>query len=87
MVVGGWSAKGKKSKAVSKTGSGVVRQWDVLKLMVPEEEIPEFVDPLKWLQYFPPYGKTDLQRFGICTVSQSQQAAASFLRLAGGGVG
>lgn len=62
------AAKGSKSKAVSKTGGGVVRQWDVLKLMVPEEEIPEFVDPMKWLAYFPPYGKEDLKRFGICTV-------------------
>jgi leucyl-tRNA synthetase len=62
------TAKGSKSKAVSKTGGGVVRQWDVLKLMVPEEEIPEFVDPMKWLAYFPPYGKEDLKRFGICTV-------------------
>jgi hypothetical protein len=35
----------------------VVRQWDILKMMVPEDEIPSFADPLKWLSYFPPYGK------------------------------
>lgn len=59
---------------MSKTGGGVVRQWDVLKLMVPEEEIPEFVDPMKWLAYFPPYGKEDLKRFGICTVRSRREA-------------
>jgi leucyl-tRNA synthetase len=63
------TAKGKKSKAVSKTGSGVVRQWDIMKsVKVPEETIPEFVDPLRWLAYFPPLGKTDLQSFGVCVV-------------------
>ena len=56
--------KGKKSKAVAKTGTGVVRTWNILKRMVPEAEIPEFVDPLKWLQYFPPYGMEDLKGFG-----------------------
>lgn len=32
--------------------------------MVPLEEIPAFVDPEMWLQYFPPHGLTDLKRFG-----------------------
>lgn len=60
-------AKGKKSKAVSKTGTGVVRQWDILKMMVDEAEIPEFADPHKWLAYFPPWGKVDLAKFGVMT--------------------
>uniref|UniRef100_A0A7R9UHB7 leucine--tRNA ligase n=1 Tax=Pinguiococcus pyrenoidosus TaxID=172671 RepID=A0A7R9UHB7_9STRA len=59
--------KGKKSKLVAKTGTGVVRQWNILKRMVPEAEIPEFVDPLKWLQYFPPYGMVDLKAFGVAS--------------------
>lgn len=42
----------------------VVRQWNILSKMVPLEEIPEFQDPLKWLEYFPPYGALDLQAFG-----------------------
>jgi len=62
------TAKGKKSKAVQKTGSGIVRQWDILKMMVDESEIPEFVDPVKWLKYFPPLGKVDLKKFAVCTV-------------------
>ena len=32
--------------------------------MVPESEIPKFVDPEVWLQYFPPHGLSDLKRFG-----------------------
>jgi len=42
----------------------VVRQWNILKMMVPQDEIPAFVDPLKWLEYFPPYGMQDLKGFG-----------------------
>lgn len=43
----------------------VARQWDIIKSCdVPEEEIPQFVDPMKWLEYFPPYGASDLQAFG-----------------------
>jgi len=58
--------KGKRTKLVAKTGTGVVRQWNILKMMVDEKEIPEFVDPLKWLAYFPPYGMEDMKLFGTC---------------------
>jgi leucyl-tRNA synthetase len=34
------------------------------QMMVPEDEIGAFTDPLRWLQYFPPHGKADLERFG-----------------------
>lgn len=52
------------SKAASKTETGV-SQFDILRHMqVPVEEIPEFRDPLKWLQYFPPLGKEDLIAYG-----------------------
>jgi len=27
-----------------------------MQLGITEEEIPNFVDPIKWLQYFPPHG-------------------------------
>lgn len=60
-------SKGKKSKlAVKGLSNKVVRQWDILTKMVPVEEIPQFADPIKWLEYFPPYGVTDLQAFGSC---------------------
>jgi len=31
---------------------------------IPEDEIPNFKDPLHWLSYFPPFAKTDLKKFG-----------------------
>lgn len=57
--------KGGKTKLVQKTGTGIVRQWNILKLMVPEEEIPQFVDPYHWLSYFPPIGVEHLKNFGV----------------------
>src|SRR3546814_3925871 len=63
-VVGEKKGKGKKTKLVQKTGTGVMRQWNILKKMVPEDEIAEFADPMKWLSYFPPFGHSDLEAFG-----------------------
>mmetsp|Transcript_17844 Transcript_17844/g.37088 ORF Transcript_17844/g.37088 Transcript_17844/m.37088 type:complete len:1082 (+) Transcript_17844:13-3258(+) len=60
----GGKKKGAKSKLVAKGYTGIVRQWNILTKMVPESEIPKFVDPEVWLQYFPPHGLSDLKRFG-----------------------
>jgi leucyl-tRNA synthetase len=60
----GAKAKGGKTKLVQKTGTGIVRQWNILKRMVPEDEIPEFADPIYWLKYFPPIGVDHMKRFG-----------------------
>ncbi|KAL7531861.1 hypothetical protein ACHAXR_004278, partial [Thalassiosira sp. AJA248-18] len=60
----GNKAKGGKTKLVQKSGTGIVRQWNILKRMVPEEEIPEFADPTYWLRYFPPIGVEHMKRFG-----------------------
>jgi leucyl-tRNA synthetase len=57
-------SKGGKTKLVQKTGTGIVRQWNILAKMVPPEEIPEFIDPYYWLNYFPPIGVDHLQNFG-----------------------
>ena len=55
--------KGKKSKAVAKTGG--LDQYDImLALGIPDEEIPKFTDPKYWLEYFPPLAIEDLKRFG-----------------------
>lgn len=55
--------KGKKSKAVAKTGG--LDQYDImLALGIPEEEIPKFTDPTYWLEYFPPLAIQDMKRFG-----------------------
>ena len=58
-------AKGNKTKLVQKTGTGIVRQWNILLKMVPPEEIPAFVDPYHWLKYFPPIGVDHLRNFGV----------------------
>ena len=56
--------KGGKTKLVQKTGTGIVRQWNILKRMVNEDEIPQFADPIYWLKYFPPIGVEHMKRFG-----------------------
>ena len=38
-----------------------------MQLDIPETEIPKFTDPNHWLDFFPPLGRQDLQRFGIAT--------------------
>lgn len=58
-------SKGGKTKLVQKTGTGIVRQWNILLKMVPPEEIPLFVDPYHWLKYFPPIGVDHLKNFGV----------------------
>ena len=43
-------------------------QYEILmQLGISEDEIPRFTDPNYWLEFFPPLGKRDLQRFGIMT--------------------
>jgi len=60
----GNKAKGNKTKLVQKSGTGIVRQWNILLRMVPADEIPAFSDPLHWLKYFPPIGVEHMKRFG-----------------------
>ena len=58
-------SKGKQSKLISKGLTGKsMHQWDIMTQMVPLEDIPLFADPLKWLEYFPPFGASNLQAFG-----------------------
>ena len=57
-------SKGKKSKLAVKGQAGPMRQWKILSMMVPEDEISSFTDPHKWLSYFPPLGISDLKAFG-----------------------
>ncbi|CAE8722240.1 unnamed protein product [Polarella glacialis] len=55
--------KGKKSKAVAKTGG--LDQYDImLALGIPQEEIPKFTSPEYWLDYFPPLAVRDLKKLG-----------------------
>lgn len=56
--------KGKKTKLAVKSGGATTKK--ILQMTgIPDEEIPEFTDPLHWLNYFPPRGKQDLQAFGM----------------------
>lgn len=58
-------SKGKKSKAVAKTGSAKY-QWQIMRsLGIPEEEIKEFANESHWLEYFPPRAVADLKKMGI----------------------
>ncbi|CAD7949473.1 unnamed protein product [Amoebophrya sp. A25] len=58
--------KTQKSKAVAKGGGKPVAE--ILKACgVADALIPNFIDPKYWLEYFPPFGISDLQQFGLTT--------------------
>lgn len=58
-------SKGKKSKAVAKTG-GAKYQWQIMKsLGLEDEEIKKFCATDYWLEYFPPLAVKDLNSIGI----------------------
>ena len=53
------------SKAQAKTGTAQY-QWQIMQsLGLSDEEIKEFADPAKWLEYFPPHAKNDLRKMGL----------------------
>ncbi|KAI1286671.1 Leucine--tRNA ligase, cytoplasmic [Halotydeus destructor] len=57
-------AKGKKSKAVAKTGTAKF-QWQIMQAQgLTDDEIPKFADAQYWLQYFPPIWRQDLKSLG-----------------------
>lgn len=57
--------KGKKSKAVAKSGSSKF-QWDIMKsLGLQDAEIVKFAEAEHWLDYFPPLAVEDLKRMGL----------------------
>ncbi|KAK4887053.1 hypothetical protein RN001_003324 [Aquatica leii] len=58
-------SKGKKSKAVAKTGN-IKYQWQIMQsLGMSDEEILKFADVNYWLDYFPPLAVQDLNKIGI----------------------
>ncbi|KAK2970584.1 hypothetical protein RJ640_022821 [Escallonia rubra] len=57
--------KGKKSKAVAKSG-GDKYQWEIMRSYgLSDAEISKFQDPYFWLTYFPPLAVEDLKAFGL----------------------
>ncbi|PWA23182.1 hypothetical protein CCH79_00002430, partial [Gambusia affinis] len=58
-------AKGKKSKAVAKSGSSTF-QWDIMRsLGLNDNEIAKFAHADHWLEYFPPLAIKDLKQMGV----------------------
>ncbi|XP_037543232.1 leucine--tRNA ligase, cytoplasmic [Nematolebias whitei] len=58
-------AKGKKSKAVAKSGSSTF-QWDIMRsLGLNDQEIAKFANAEHWLEYFPPLAVKDLKQMGV----------------------
>ena len=44
----------------------MVHQWDIMRSFgLSDSQIPEFQDPYKWLEYFPPVAMEDLKAFGL----------------------
>jgi len=57
--------KNKKGKLAAKS-TGLKSQWEIMRSMdVPEEEIPQFANTEKWLEYWPPIARDDLSRLGM----------------------
>jgi len=57
--------KNKKGKLAAKS-TGLKSQWEIMRSMdVPEEEIHEFANTQKWLDYWPPIARNDLNRLGM----------------------
>ena len=58
-------SKGKKSKAVAKSG-GLKYQYQIMRALgLSEAEVKEFQHTDKWLAYFPPHCIQDLKLFGL----------------------
>ncbi|MEQ2306039.1 Leucine--tRNA ligase, cytoplasmic [Ameca splendens] len=58
-------AKGRKSKAVAKSGSSTY-QWDIMRsLGLNDCEIVKFANAEHWLEYFPPLAVKDLKQMGV----------------------
>ncbi|XP_077402349.1 leucine--tRNA ligase, cytoplasmic [Vanacampus margaritifer] len=58
-------AKGKKSKAVAKSGSATF-QWNIMRsLGLRDPDITKFANAEHWLEYFPPLAIKDLKMMGV----------------------
>jgi len=54
----------KRAKATAKTGNAKY-QWEIMQALgIPDSEIPQFVDPRKWISTFPQMAMDDLKDFG-----------------------
>lgn len=59
------SSLSQKKKVQAKTGN-LQYQYEILRSVgVPEQEIPSFTNPRKWLMYWPPIGMSDAKALGL----------------------
>ncbi|KAK4530674.1 hypothetical protein CCYA_CCYA05G1531 [Cyanidiococcus yangmingshanensis] len=59
------SSLSQKKKVQAKTGN-LRYQYEILRSVgVPEQEIPSFTNPRKWLMYWPPVGMSDAKALGL----------------------
>ncbi|MFH4981907.1 hypothetical protein AB6A40_008616 [Gnathostoma spinigerum] len=71
-------SKGKKSKAVAKTGSAKY-QWQIMQsLGLKDDEIKKFADESHWLEYFPYLCISDLKRMGVKVSGVADVASGLF---------
>ena len=62
----GKAKPGEKKPAGPKVEKVPPTQYEILmQLGIDEADIPSFQDPVKWLTFFPPKGRDDLQLFGL----------------------
>eukprot|EP00792_Barthelona_sp_PAP020_P008683 TRINITY_DN3241_c0_g1_i1.p1 TRINITY_DN3241_c0_g1~~TRINITY_DN3241_c0_g1_i1.p1 ORF type:complete len:1075 (+),score=346.96 TRINITY_DN3241_c0_g1_i1:40-3225(+) len=58
--------KAKRTK-LNQKGGDIKSQWEIMKSIgISDEDIPKFCDANYWVDYFPPYARTDLDMFGAC---------------------
>ncbi|MEN2498133.1 MAG: hypothetical protein MHMPM18_002451, partial [Marteilia pararefringens] len=60
--------KSKKTKSVAKSGNAPKYQWQIMKSLLPgmsDEDIAEFADYRKWLEYFPQQTIADVSKLGL----------------------
>ncbi|KAK2963223.1 putative Leucine--tRNA ligase [Blattamonas nauphoetae] len=56
--------RSKKSKTLQKGGPNMTQMEIMEKSGIPKEDIPKFIDPQFWVEYFSPIGQKDLTTFG-----------------------
>jgi len=63
--IGKDKSKGKKSKAVAKTGATQWQYQIMESIGISMEEMPKFTNAEYWLEYFPPLAVSDLKKMGL----------------------
>jgi leucyl-tRNA synthetase len=74
-------SKAKKGKLNAKS-TGLTYQFQIMELIgVPKDEIKQFADTSKWLEFFPPLAKEDLNNLGSRVDWRRQFLTSKFSRI------